>query len=96
MRIIYQSGELKLSLTKKEIKHIVDNSGSPVTMDIKMLKVLHEDISDCVKAHWSNVEVWQAIEEHLASQKSISKKNENNSNTWSSGHGKPSFGALTL
>jgi hypothetical protein len=43
-------------------------------MDIKMLKVLHEDISDCVKAHWSNVEVWQAIEEHLASQKSISKK----------------------
>jgi hypothetical protein len=37
MRIIYQNGELKLSLTKQEIKHIVDNSGSPVTMDIKML-----------------------------------------------------------
>lgn len=76
MRIMYQNGELKLSLTKQEIKHIVDNTGSPVTMDIKMLKVLHEDISDCVKAHWSNVEVWEAIEEHLASQKSISKKEE--------------------
>ena len=74
MRIIYQSGELKLSLTKKEIQHIVNSSGNPVTMDIKMLKVLHEDISDCVKAHWSNIEVWEAIEEHLASQKSISKK----------------------
>ena len=74
MRILYQSGELKLSLTRQEIDHVVEHTGTPVTMDIKMLKVLHEDISDCVKAHWSNVEVWQAIEEHLASQKSISKK----------------------
>ena len=32
-------------------------------------EVLHEDVSNCVKAHWSNVEVWEAVEEHLRSQK---------------------------
>jgi len=38
-----------------------------------MLKVLHEDISKAVLSHWSNVEVWEAIEEHLKSHKNKSK-----------------------
>lgn len=71
MRIIYQSGELKLSLTKQEIDHVVENTGTPVTMDIKMLKVLHEDISKAVLNHWSNVEVWEALESH---QKYVNSK----------------------
>ena len=73
MRIMYQSGELLLSLTRDEVDHVSKNKGTPVKMDIKMLKVLHEDISKAVLNHWSNVEVWDAIEEHLKSHKNTSK-----------------------
>ena len=45
MRIMYQNGELLLSLTRDEVDHVSENKGTPVKMDIKMLKVLHEDIS---------------------------------------------------
>ena len=62
-----------LSLTREEVDHIYENKGRPVKMDIRQLKVLHEDVSKAVLSHWSNVGVWQAIEEHLASQKRTSK-----------------------
>ena len=55
MRIMYQNGELLLSLTRDEVDHVSKNKGTPVKMDIKMLKVLHEDISKAVLNHWSNV-----------------------------------------
>jgi hypothetical protein len=73
MRIMYQNGELLLSLTRDEVDHVSESKGTPVKMDIKMLKVLHEDISKAVLSHWSNVEVWEAIEEHLKSHKNKSK-----------------------
>ena len=73
MRIMYQNGELLLSLTRDEVDHVNKNKGTPVKMDIKMLKVLHEDISKAVLNHWSNIEVWDAIEEHLKSHKNTSK-----------------------
>ena len=58
MRIVYQSGELYVSFTHAEVDHIVENRGKPAKMDISWLKTLHEDISKCVMAHWSAVEVW--------------------------------------
>ena len=56
--------------------HIADNKGRSIPMDISWLKVLHEDISKCVLAHWSAVEVWDALEAHQKTVKSISKKEE--------------------
>lgn len=64
MRITYESGELNLSLTHEEVDHIYKNKGKAVKMDISWLKTLHEDISKCVLAHWSAVEVWDALESH--------------------------------
>ena len=73
MRIMYQSGEVYLSLTGEEIDHLYENKGKPVPIGVRTLKVLHEDVSKAVLNHWSNVEVWDAIEDHLESQKSKSK-----------------------
>jgi hypothetical protein len=69
MRIMYQNGEVFLSLTRDEVDHIYENKGQPVALGIRTLKVLHEDVSKAVLHHWSNVEVWDAIEEHLESHK---------------------------
>jgi hypothetical protein len=76
MRITYNNGELNLSLTNEEVDHIADNKGRSIPMDISWLKVLHEDISKCVLAHWSAVEVWDASEAHQKTVKNISKKEE--------------------
>ena len=64
MRITYDNGELNLSMTHEEAEHVFKNKGKSVKMDISWLKVLHEDISKCVLAHWSAVEVWDALESH--------------------------------
>ena len=64
MRISYNNGELNLSMTHDEIEHVYKNKGKSVKLDISWLKVLHEDISKCVLAHWSAVEVWDALESH--------------------------------
>lgn len=69
MRIMYQNGEVFLSLTRDEVDHIYENKGKPVPIGVRTLKVLHEDVSKAVLNHWSNVEVWEAIEDHLESQK---------------------------
>jgi hypothetical protein len=74
MRITYNNGELNLSLTNEEVDHITDNKGRNIPMDISWLKVLHEDISKCVMAHWSAVEVWDALESHQRTVNSISKE----------------------
>jgi hypothetical protein len=73
MRISYDNGKLNLSLTNEEVDHISSNKGRAVPMDISWLKVLHEDISKCVLAHWSRVEVWDALESHQKTVNSISK-----------------------
>ena len=73
MRVTYQSGEVYLSMTKEEVDHLYKNKGNPVPIGVRTLKILHEDVSNCVRAHWSNVEVWEAVEEHLQSHKSKSK-----------------------
>tara|TARA_B100001063_G_C16575650_1_gene458131 strand:- start:545 stop:775 length:231 start_codon:yes stop_codon:yes gene_type:complete len=73
MRVTYQSGEVYLSMTKEEVDHLYKNKGNPVPIGVRTLKILHEDVSNCVRAHWSNVEVWEAVEEHLQSNKSKSK-----------------------
>jgi len=73
MRIVYQSGELYISLTHAEVDHIVENKGKPTKVDISWLKILHEDISKCVMAHWSAVEVWDALESHQKTAISKSK-----------------------
>ena len=74
MRVTYQSGEVYLSVTKEEADHIHENKGKPVPIGVRTLKILHEDVSNCVKAHWSNVKVWEAVEEHLRSQKNTTKQ----------------------
>jgi len=74
MRITYNNGELNLSMTHDEAEHVYKNKGRSVKMDISWLKVLHEDISKCVLAHWSAVEVWDALESHQKTLKSTSKK----------------------
>lgn len=73
MRITYNNGELNLSMTHNEAEYIYKNKGRSVKMDISWLKVLHEDISKCVLAHWSAVEVWDALESHQKTLKSTSK-----------------------
>ncbi len=73
MRVTYQSGEVYLSMTKEEVDHLYKNKGNAVPIGVRTLKILHEDVSNCVRAHWSNVEVWEAVEEHLQSNKSKSK-----------------------
>jgi hypothetical protein len=73
MRITYNNGELNLSMTHDEAEHVYKNKGRSVKMDISWLKVLHEDISKCVLAHWSAVEVWDALESHQKTLKSTSK-----------------------
>jgi len=73
MRVMYQSGEVYLSLTGDEVDFLYKNKGKPVPIGVRTLKVLHEDVSKAVLNHWSNVEVWDAIEDHLQSHKSTSK-----------------------
>ena len=48
MRISYQEGKLYLSLRDEEVEYIYNNKHSVVEIDIKHLKVLHEDISNAV------------------------------------------------
>jgi len=67
MRIVYQDGDLYLSLTKAEVKNVSENNGTPIRLDLGNLKVLHEDINKAVMQHWSKVEVWEALEEHARS-----------------------------
>ena len=71
MRVTYQSGEVYLSMTKEEADHIHENKGKPVPIGVRTLKILHEDVSNCVKAHWSNVEVPNFLFEIFSKLKTI-------------------------
>ena len=62
-------------MTHDEIEHVYKNKGKSVKMDISWLKVLHEDISKCVLAHWSAVEVWDALESHQKVINNTSREN---------------------
>ena len=46
MRIIHQDGKLFVSATRKEVKDMYNNIGSPTEIDIGNLTVLLEDITE--------------------------------------------------
>ena len=73
MRITYQDGKLFVSLNDEEVDTFYKNKHKTVEIPIGFLKVLHEDISKCVMAHWSKVEVWDALESH---QKTVRKSKD--------------------
>ena len=73
-RITYQDGRLYLHLTKEEIKKASEDISMPVELPIDQLYIFKDDIQKAYMAHWSKVEVFQAIREHQVFQKSTSKK----------------------
>jgi hypothetical protein len=73
-RITYQDGRLYLHLTKEEIQRASEDISMPVELPIDQLYVFKDDIQKAYMAHWSKVEVFQAIREHQVFQKSTSKK----------------------
>ena len=72
-RITYQDGRLYLHLTKEEIQRASEDISMPVELPIDQLYVFKDDIQKAYMAHWSKVEVFQAIKEHQVFQKSTSK-----------------------
>jgi hypothetical protein len=54
MRIVYQSGKLYLSLTKDELKNI--ESGKPTEIDISLIPVLFQDISQITQERLKELE----------------------------------------
>ena len=46
MRIIHQDGKLFVSATRKEVKDMYNNIGSPTEIDIGNLEVLLQDITE--------------------------------------------------
>lgn len=74
MRITYQDGILRLVLTREECQRAYDNIGTPIDLPIGNLKMLKEDVHKADMAHWSKVEVHNAIEEH---QLSYNRKSKN-------------------
>lgn len=73
MRITYQDKILRLHLTKEECQLAYDNIGKPIELPIGQLKMLKEDVHEADMAHWSKVEVFNAIKEHQIFQKSTTK-----------------------
>jgi hypothetical protein len=73
MRITYQDKILRLHLTREECQRAYDNIGKPIELELGNLKVLKEDIHEADMAHWSKVEVFNAIKEHQIFQKSTTK-----------------------
>ncbi len=73
MRITYQDKILRLHLTREECQRASDNIGKPIELELGNLKVLKEDIHEADMAHWSKVEVFNAIKEHQIFQKSTTK-----------------------
>tara|TARA_Y100001938_G_scaffold144691_1_gene219787 strand:+ start:663 stop:836 length:174 start_codon:yes stop_codon:yes gene_type:complete len=49
MRITYHCGKLWLSLTTEERNDVNKKPGRAVQLDKKLIKILHEDISEVVK-----------------------------------------------
>ena len=67
-RITYQDGRLYLHLTKEEIQRASEDISMPVELPIDQLYVFKDDIQKAYLAHWSKVEVFQAIREHQVFQ----------------------------
>jgi hypothetical protein len=49
MRIMYQGGKLWLSLTKSELDDVNKKKGRATEMDIGLIPVLHDDITEIIR-----------------------------------------------
>ena len=52
MRISYENGSLYMSFTDEEVDQIASNKHTAIKVDIRKLKVLHEDVSNAVLQYW--------------------------------------------
>jgi|TARA_R100000482_G_scaffold71492_2_gene27173 hypothetical protein len=65
MRINYENGSLYMSFTDEEVDQIASNKHTAIKVDIRKLKVLHEDVSNAVSQYWRD----QNIDERLQKAK---------------------------
>ena len=65
MRISYENGSLCMSFTDEEVDQIARNKHTAIKVDIRKLKVLHEDVSNAVSQYWRD----QNIDERLQKAK---------------------------
>lgn len=65
MRISYEDGSLYMSFTDEEVDQIASNKHKAIKVDIRKLKVLHEDVSNAVLQYWRD----KGIDEELQKAK---------------------------
>ena len=65
MRISYENGSLFMSFTDEVVDQIASNKHTAIKVDIRKLKVLHEDVSNAVSQYWRD----QNIDERLQKAK---------------------------
>ena len=65
MRISYENGSLYMSFTDDEVDQIASNKHTAIKVDIRKLKVLHEDVSNAVLQYWRD----KGIDEELQKAK---------------------------
>jgi|TARA_R100000030_G_scaffold69494_1_gene53251 hypothetical protein len=65
MRISYENGSLYMSFTDEEVDQIASNKHTAIKVDIRKLKVLHEDVSNAVLQYWRD----KGIDEELQKAK---------------------------
>jgi hypothetical protein len=65
MRISYENGSLYMSFTDEEVDQIASNKHTAIKVDIRKLKVLHEDVSNAVLQYWKD----KGIDEELQKAK---------------------------
>jgi len=65
MRISYENGSLYMSFTDEEVDQIASNKHKAIKVDIRKLKVLHEDVSNAVLQYWRD----KGIDEELQKAK---------------------------
>jgi len=65
MWISYEDGSLYMSFTDEEVDQIASNKHTAIKVDIRKLKVLHEDVSNAVLQYWRD----KGIDEELQKAK---------------------------
>ncbi len=65
MRISYENVSLYMSFTDEEVDQIASNKHTAIKVDIRKLKVLHEDVSNAVLQYWRD----KGIDEELQKAK---------------------------
>ena len=67
MRIVYQSGKLYMSLTKKEYEDI--KPGKITEIDLSNARLLQKDISEVTYQMWKDIEIPQKLKECKCTKK---------------------------